>query len=302
MDALRRIGTALAVMWLALTLAFVVLRGVPGDTVDATLARNGATAAERAAEREALGLNDPLWQQYARYVRGLVRGDWGCSLINGQPVGDILTQNLGATLTLTLAALLIAVPGGVLLGVMAAIAPWPVLRLLAEGAISLALATPIYWTATLAIYLLTIEWPVLPGLGATGPRAVVLPALVLGFHTAGSIAPVAASHVRAAQRQDFVRTAHAKGLPPADVLDHVLRVGLLPVIAVIGLQLGFLLSGTVITEAIFLRRGLGRVLLDAITNRDYPVVQGVVLLAALGYSMANALADLLTRQLDPRLT
>lgn len=298
----RRLGTALVVAWLALTLAFVVLRWLPGgDAIDATLTRSGVPLAEVEARREKLGLNDPIPRQYADYVAGVARGDWGDSLVSGQSVSSLIVQNAGPTLVLAASALLVAAALGVSLGVTAGAAPWPPLRNGALVVASLALSTPVYWTATLAIYFFTVEFHLLPGVSGSSPRHLILPACVLGFHTAGSIAQMTHSAVREAAAADFVRTARAKGLPEWDVLDHILRVGLLPVIAVIALQLGFLLSGTVVTEIIFVRPGLGRVLLNAIDLRDYPVIQGLVTLSALVYSLIGALADIIYRLLDPRL-
>jgi ABC-type dipeptide/oligopeptide/nickel transport system permease component len=255
-----------------------------------------------AARRSALGLDDPIWRQYLAYLVGILRGRWGESLVSGQPVGTVIGQNLGPTAALASGALLVAVTLGMSLGVLAGVVRWRFLRYPAEAVASLALSTPVYWTATLAIYLFTTALGVLPGVGGEGVRYLILPACVLGFHTAGSIAQVTANSIRDAAHQDFVRTARAKGLPEWDVLDHVLRVGLLPVIAVVALQLGFLLGGTVITETIFVRPGLGRILLSAISNRDYPVIQGVVALSALVYSLTNALADVMYRIVDPRVT
>jgi len=297
---LRRFGAALVVAWVAVSLAFVALRWVPGDAVDATMALSGAPAEEIAARRAALGLNDPIWRQYSAYLGGVLHSDWGESLVSGQPVREKIAQNLGPTAALAASALLVAVTLGVALGVLAGIGRSGV-RYAAEAVASLALSTPIYWTATLAIYFFTIVLGVLPGVGGEGVRYLILPACVLGFHAAGSIAQVTANSIREASVQDFVRTARAKGLPELDVLDHVLRVGLLPVIAVVALQLGFLLGGTVITETIFVRRGIGRVLLAAIEDRDYPVIQGVVVLSALAYSLINALADVLYGIADPRV-
>ncbi len=297
----QRIGAALVVAWLAVSLAFVALRLAPGDALEATMARGGVDASAIAAERSRLGLDDPLWQQYASYLGGVARGDLGESLVSQQPVAEMIAQNAGPTVALALGALLVAVALGVGLGVVAPAAPWLAVRTVAEAVIALMLSTPAYWTATLAIYLLTVAVPVFPGVGGAGPGAVILPVLVLGFHTAGGIARVTAESVRAAGGQDFVRTARAKGLPELDVLDHALRVALLPVVAVIALQLGFLLGGTVITETIFVRRGLGRVLLLAVDNRDYPVIQGLVMLSALVYTALNAAADVIYRVVDPRV-
>lgn len=297
----QRIGAGLVVAWLAVSLAFVALRLAPGDALDATMARGGVDKAAIQAERERLGLNDPLWEQYVEYLGGLARGDLGESLVSQQPVADMIAQNAGPTLALALGALLVAVALGVGLGVIAPAAPWLVARSGAEAIIALMLSTPAYWTATLAIYGLTVAVPVFPGVGGAGPGAVILPVLVLGFHTAGGIARVTTESVRAEIGQDFIRTARAKGLPEPDVLDHALRVALLPVVAVIALQLGFLLGGTVITETIFVRRGLGRVLLLAVDNRDYPVIQGLVALSALVYTGLNAVADVIYRAVDPRV-
>ncbi len=298
---LERVGAALVVAWIALSAAFVVLRALPGDAVDATLARAGASPAEVAVQRQALGLADPLWRQYVAYLGGAVRGNLGESLVTGQPVVQMIGQNLGPTAALAGSALLVGVTLGITLGLVAGLAPRRIPAWLAEGAVALALSMPVYWTATLAIYTFTVVLAVLPGVGGSGPRHVILPAAVLGFHTAGSIAQVTARSIRRTAAQDFVRTARAKGLGEADVADHVLRVGLLPVIAVIALQLGFLLGGTVITESIFVRRGLGRLLLTAIDNRDFPVIQGIVTLTALTYSLIHALADVLYALADPRV-
>jgi ABC-type dipeptide/oligopeptide/nickel transport system permease component len=298
---LRRLGAALVVAWLAMTLAFIALRWVPGDALDETMALSGAPDEDIALRREALGLNDPIWRQYLAYLLDLVRGDMGESLVSGQRVGPTIRQNLGPTVTLASGALLVGATLGITLGIAAGAFPWRAGRFAAEAAASLALSTPVFWTATLAIYVFTTLLGILPGVGGEGIRYLILPACVLGFHTAGSIAQVTASSIREAAGQDFVRTARAKGLPEPDVLDHILRVGLLPVVAVVALQFGFLLGGTVITETIFVRRGLGRVMLAAIQHRDYPVIQGLVVLAALVYSLINALADILYGLVDPRV-
>jgi peptide/nickel transport system permease protein len=274
---------------------------VPGDAVDATLARTGATRDEIAARRVALGLNDPIPAQYVDYLGGVLRGDLGESLVSQQPVLEMIGQNLGPTAALASSALLVAVTLGLVLGATAGLAGWRLARWGAETLAALSLSTPAYWTATLAIYLFTVVFTLLPGVGGRGPRTLILPALVLGFHTAGSIAQVTANSLRGTADEDFVRTARAKGLPELDVLDHILRVGLLPVAAVVALQLGFLLGGTVITETIFVRRGLGRVLITAVNQRDYPVIQGLVVLSALVYSAVNTLADMLYRVIDPRV-
>ncbi len=296
----RRIGAAVLSAWLVLTLAFFALRWLPGDALDATMARAGWSAEAIAARRAELGLDAPPARQYVAYLGGVLRGDWGRSLISGQAVSEKIAQNARPTVTLALSALWVALGLGVTWGVLA-VMPWRVARYGAETLAALALATPVYWTATLAIYLFAVLLGWLPGTGGDGVRALILPALVLGFHAAGGIAEVTARSLREAWAEDFVRTARAKGLPAWDVLDHVLRVALLPLIAVAAVQLSFLLGGTVITETIFVRQGLGRVFLDAITDRDYPMVQGLVVLAALSVNGVHTLADVLYALVDPRV-
>ncbi len=165
---MKRIGEALLVIWLAVSLAFVALRLAPGDAVDATLARGGVPQAEIDARRGELGLNDPIWKQYITYWAGLARADLGESLITGRPVSAMIGENLGPTVALAISALMVAVVLGLLLGLLAGLSPWRLLRWGAEGIASLALSTPVYWTATLAIYFFTIVLGCCRGSGAGG--------------------------------------------------------------------------------------------------------------------------------------
>ena len=232
--------------------------------------------------------------QYGRYLTGLVRGDLGVSLLDGRPVTEIVAQQFLPTLTLALCALAVAAVVGIGLGVVAALdVPFAfVARLLLD----LALSMPLYWTGTLAIYVFAVQ---LNWFSATG---LLLPAVVLGFHTAGAIGQVVRAGVQETLALDFVRTARAKGLPERRILiRHVLRAGLLPAVTVIALQAGFLLGGVVITESLFIRPGIGRVLLNATLRQDYPVVQGIVVLSAVVYILLNTAADFSYRLLDPRV-
>lgn len=303
MSVLRRLGSALIVIWLAVTLAFVALRVLPGDALSAELLQSGASAADIDQRRAQSGLVDSLPVQYLRYLTDLLRGDLGASLLSGQPVTDLIARQLPPTLTLAASALLIAVILGLLLGVGSALDVGWGLSAAANLLINLALATPIYWTGTLAIFLFAVLLNLLPAGGSGGLDALLLPAGLLGYHTAGSIAQVTAAGVRETRIAEFVRVARAKGLRSRIVVwRHILRVSLLPVVTVIALQAGFLLSGAVITESLFVRPGVGRLLLDSTLRQDYPVVQGIVILAAVTYVIVNTLADGLQRVLDPRLT
>ncbi len=289
---MRRIASITASLWLAVTLAFFALRMLPGDAVQVQLQESGASAETIAQRRGALGLDQPVLAQYGRYLVGLLRGDLGVSLLDGQPVAEIIGQQFAPTLALATCALLVAAALGITLGTLAALDRFALARLLLD----LSLSVPLYWTGTLAIYLFSVRLDWLP---ATG---LFLPVAVLGFHTAGAVGQVVRADVRETLALDFVRTARAKGLREARVIvRHVLRAALLPVITVIALQAGFLLGGVVITESLFVRPGIGRVLLNATLRQDYPVVQGIVVLGALVYTLLNAAADLCTHLVDPRV-
>ncbi|NWF71341.1 MAG: ABC transporter permease [Chloroflexi bacterium] len=289
---LRQIASTLFVFWLAATLAFLLLRALPGDAIAAQLLNSGAGADVIAARRAQLGLNDALPLQYVRFIVGMLRGDLGASLLNGEPVLDVIVQRLPPTLALTLGALLVATLLGLALGMWGGL-PLPGAAL-ARALIALALSTPIYWTGTLVIYAASAFALNTPG--------ALLPVWVLGCHAAAAIGRVLYTQVRVVLSADFVRTARAKGLPESLIyVRHVLRVALLPVISVIALQTGVLLTGTVITESLFVRPGIGRLLVERTLDQDYPVVQGIVILAAAAYTLVNVIADTVQRALDPRI-
>lgn len=297
----RLISTGLSI-WLAVSLAFIALRVLPGNALDERLAQSSAPEAAISARRAALGLDDPLLTQYALYWSRAASGDLGVSLLNGLPVTEIIDQGFSYTLQLSISALLVAVSLGVGLGLCAAQRLGWGLSTLAQALINLALGTPVYVTAMLLIYIFTLTLDWLPSSGADSAAHLILPVAALGFHSAGGIAQVVQTAVHETLHADFVRFARGKGLRERIILRrHVLRVGLLPLITVVALQAGFLLSGTVITESIFARPGIGRIALNATLQRDYPVVQGVVALAAAVYAGLNLLADVLYRLADPRL-
>jgi peptide/nickel transport system permease protein len=296
-----RIASMLVVVWLAATTVFFALRVLPGDAIEARLAWNGASAEAIQQRRIEMGLNEPILLQYGRFLANMVRGNLGVSLIDGQPVTNLILQRFGPTLVLASTSLLVATLLGLVLGTLAVLQVGQGVSTAARFTINLAISTPIYWTGTLALYAFTGLSDLLPAQTAT-VILLILPIFVLGFHTSGAIAKVAQANLRVTLSADFVRTARAKGLPESQiVLRHVLRVGLLPTLTVIALQGGFLLGGTVITESLFFRPGIGRLLLDRTLLQDYPVVQGIVILAALTYIMLNTTTELLYLLLDPRV-
>lgn len=295
------IRTLLSV-WIAITLSFVALRVLPGDALDARLTQSGASAEAIALRREMLGIGKPVLEQYLDYWRGLLSGDLGVSLLNGLPVVEILGRGLAATFQLAFSALGMAIVIGFSLGYSAEQRTYRWLRALVRWAIDVALSVPIYVTALIAIYIFALTLDLLPSGGAGSAAHLMLPMTVLGFHGAGGIAQSVRMSLLEYREAPFVRTAIAKGLPQGLILRrHILRVGLIPIITVIGLQLGFLLSGTVITESVFSRPGIGTVLLSATLDQDYPVVQGGVLVVVVCYILINNLANLLYHAADPRL-
>lgn len=296
------IGMA-GVVWLAMTLSFFLLRVLPGDAITSEMMQGGANAEEIAAQRALFGLDAPLFTQYLRFLAGTLTGDLGYSLTSRESVSLILARNAWPTLSLGLSALGLASLFGVGLGLLSSLQlPFKLAQLL-RFIIHLSLSLPVYWTGTLAIFVFTVLLGWLPAGGDGTLNQLLLPAAILGFHTAGAIARVTQVNIQQLMGASFVRTARAKGLPERVILwRHIFRAGLSPIIAVIALQAGFLLSGTVIIESLFVRSGLGRVLLKATLEQDYPVVQGVVILSALTYAGLNLLADAVSAWLDPRVS
>ncbi len=302
MNLLRLLVSTLLIIWLAATLSFLLLRVIPGDAVETQLIESGASERTIADRRAAAGLDQPLISQYAQFMGGLLRGDLGVSLLDGRQVNAIIGEQLTPTLELAGSALVIALAVGLSLGCLAGLDVGWGISTLCQMLIGLGLSVPIYWTGTIAIFIFTAQFNLLPSGGAGRLASLVLPAAILGFHTAGAIGQVVQAGVRETRSAEFVRTARAKGLDERRIaLRHILRAGLLPVITVVAIQMGFLLSGVVITEALFNRPGIGRVLLDATLRQNYPVVQGVVVWSALVYAVMNGLADALYHVADPRL-
>ena len=298
---LRSFIALVPVLWLAVTVAFFLLRLLPGDAVDAQLAQGGASQERIAQVRQQMGLDDPIPTQYRRYLTSMLRGDLGYSFVNAQPVAEVIAARLIPTLVLAVSAIVLALLLGVSMGIIASFENG-LFASFANLLTILSISTPIYWTGTLAILAFAVQLDWLPASGSGGWPHLVLPVAVLGFHTMGEIARVVRVNLVETRSALFIRTAHSKGLRPRTILwRHMLRVVWIPVITVTALQAGFLFSGTVITEMLFVRPGIGTLLLDSTIDQDYPVVQGIVVLSALGYVVVNASADTLHGLLDPRL-
>jgi ABC-type dipeptide/oligopeptide/nickel transport system permease component len=303
---LRRLFITLPVLWAVATVTFFAVHLAPGDPATAQLAQSGASAEAIAQRREALGLDDPLPVQYARYLGDLLQGDLGRSWHSNQPVGRILGQALASTARLAAAAIAIALFIGPLLGLLAALARrseryvWLDTLCMSLALSGLSIPVALSGLVAILIFSLTLDW--LPATGQGSLRHLLLPALVLGWASAGSLARLSRDRLLDVLDRPYIMAARARGIPRARLFWwHVARVALPDVLTMLALQIGFLLGGTVITESVFARSGLGRVALDAVLLQDLPVVQGIVLLAALTYALANLGADVAQLWLDPRL-
>jgi peptide/nickel transport system permease protein len=296
-----RIGSALIVVVGVCTLVFLLIHLVPGDPVEAMLGES-ARPADRAALRASLGLDRPLGEQYLEYLGRLVRLDLGESFQERRPVRQILAERLPATLELAAAALALALAIALPLGVTAASHRGGALDSGAMGLSLLGVSIPNFWLGPLLIMVFSLWLGWTPVSGREGPASLVLPAVTLGTGLAAVLARMVRSSVLEVLGEDYVRTARAKGLSEGAVLwGHALRNAWLPVLTLIGLQLGGLLGGAVITETVFAWPGVGSLLVEAIQGRDYPVVQACVLLISLAYVAVNTLTDLAYTWIDPRI-
>jgi peptide/nickel transport system permease protein len=298
---ISRLTTALIVVFGVITLVFLLIHLVPGDPVEVMLGEN-AQAADKQALRAALGLDQPLWQQWTHYLGQLARGDLGESLSARKPISTILAQRLPATLELALAGLLVAIVIALPLGSIAALrkdTPWD------HGAMGFSLlgvSVPNFAMGPLLILIFAVWLQWLPVSGREASLSLVLPALTLGTALAAILARMIRSALLEVLNEDYIRTARAKGLrESAVVLKHALRNAALPVITILGLQLGTLLGGAVITETVFAWPGIGQLMVEAIQSRDYPLVQACILIISLAYVSVNTLTDILYAWLDPRI-
>mgnify|MGYP005848137207 CR=1 FL=1 len=297
----RLVGVMLA-LWAAITLAFLTIHIVPGNPAEAALSQSTASEDVLERRREALGLDLPLPVQYAHYLRNLLRGDLGVSWSGGEPVGLMIAQQLPPTISLAWAGLTVAVVTGFALGLGAALGQERWLGEASRSITGVLLAVPVMFSGTLAAWVFAILLGWLPATGQGSPGHLILPALVVGLNGAGGISRTVEAGVSEAMRQPFMPAAYAKGLARWQaVTRHALRVGLIPTLDIVALQFGFLLGGTVVTESVFARQGVGRLLLTAVLDKDLPVVQGVIILSAIAYSLLNLAADVAKTWLDPRI-
>ncbi|MCF7984609.1 MAG: ABC transporter permease [Thiohalocapsa sp.] len=296
-----RIGAAAVVVLGVCTLVFALIHLIPGDPVEAMLG-DTARPADRDALREALGLNLSLGEQYRRYMAGLLRLDLGHSFLDGRPVSAILAERLPATAQLAGAALLLALLLALPLGMLAALRRGGPLDSGAMAFSLIGISIPNFWLGPLLILVFSLWLGWTPVSGNESAFGLVLPALTLGTAMAAILARMVRASVLEVLAEDYVRTARAKGVSELRILwRHAMRNAWLPVLTLIGLQLGGLLGGAVITETVFAWPGVGSLLVESIQARDFPVVQGCVLLISLIYVAVNTLTDLAYAWVDPRV-
>jgi peptide/nickel transport system permease protein len=321
---IRRIGHMLGVLTAVLIIVSALLRLIPGDPVDVIMAGNpGITEDDKQALRTQLGLNDPLPVQIGRYAADLARGDFGESLRFRTPVRPLITQKLPPTIELTVFAMLVAVLIAVPLGLVTALYRDRPADYIGSILAVLGISIPGFLLGVLLILLFSVQWRLLPASGYGGSvtsavwalvtdgnaaplekslRYLVLPGVTLGVAVSAYNARIIRSTMVEVLRQDYVRYAQAKGMPNRIVfLRHAFRNALIPVVTILGLQIGYLLSGAFVIENVFAWPGIGRFSVQALGWRDYPVVQGVVLITAVIFLSINLLVDLLYVAIDPRI-
>lgn len=293
----------LAGVWLGvLTLTFAIRPLAPGDPIDVLLFGQPSSPEVVANLRAAFGLDRPLPSQYFAYLAGVARGDLGTSFTTRRPVTAEIGERFVNTLLLTASSMALALVLGVALGALSALTRGSLLDAGLMIVSLVGLALPSFWLGLLLIegFAVRLHW--LPVAGSGDAAHLMLPALTLALVEAAVLARIARASLLEALSQEYIRTAHAKGLPPRVIIvRHALRNALLPILTVVGLQFGGLLGGALIVENIFAWPGLGQLAARAITQRDYPVIQGIVLLVATSYVLVNAIVDLLYAMIDPRV-
>lgn len=285
----------------ALTLVFVIFRLVPGDPAR-LMAGDAATEASIAQLREEMGLNDPILTQYARYLADLVQGDLGRSRVYQQSVVEPILDRLPNTILLAAVAMTIALLVGVTIGIVSALRAhsWidHLSMLSAVGGVSL----PSFWLGLMLIMLFSVQLGWLPVAGFSTKWGIVLPAVTLAANQMAVLARMTRSTMIGVMHQDYIRTARAKGLSQrAVVTTHGLRNAMIPTMTVAGVQLGYLLGGSLVVETVFAWPGLGRLLMDSIQQRDYPMIQAIVLVYAVLMLSVNLIVDVLFAVVDPRV-
>jgi peptide/nickel transport system permease protein len=297
----QRLFAALITIWVATIAVTILIHLVPGDPVRIMYAGFQTTEEQIEAIRVRLGLDQPVWKQYLMYVGRVLQGDLGHSIVGNQPVLDTLLQRFPATLVLTLSSLVVAVVLGGTLGFFAAYRRGTVWDFAAMTVAIVGVSMPHFWLGLILLFVFSLSLGWIP-VGGGDWRSLILPALTLGLANAAVLARLTRSAMIDIFDQDFVRTAQAKGLPQTVVLyRHALRSGMVPVVSMLGLQFAYLMGGAIVVENVFAWNGVGRLAIQAVFARDYPLIQGFILFFAAVVALASVVIDVLYAFLDPRI-
>lgn len=289
------------VMLGVIIIVFTLLYITPGDPVD-TLLGDDATPEMAAQLREELGLNGGYFERLGRYVTGLLHGDLGVDYATKEPVMDRIIQTFPNSLKLAGCSVVLAVVIGLTLGIVSAVKQYSIFDNVAMALAMVGNAMPNFWQGLLLMLLFALQWKLLPASGIGGWEYMILPAVTIGTSSAAAIARMTRSSMLEVIRQDYIVTAESKGQTELKIIVfHALKNALIPVITTVGIQFGNLLGGAVLTESIFAIPGVGKMMVDAIKARNYPVVQGGVLMVALTFSLVNLAVDILYAFVDPRI-
>jgi peptide/nickel transport system permease protein/oligopeptide transport system permease protein len=297
----KRLLLTLPVLFGVSFVVFAMVRLIPGDPAE-IMAGQAATKELVEGIRRDLGLDRPILVQYVDFLLNLLEGDLGHSIRSRIPVTVELAVRVPNTVILALSGIAVATLVGVPAGIVSAVKPYSVIDTLVMLVALAGLSMPVFWSGLMLILVFAVVLGWLPAVGTGTPAHVVLPAVTVGMTSAAIIARMTRSSMLEVLRSDYVRTARAKGLSEGLVINrHALRNALIPVVTVIGLQMGTLLSGAVLTESVFAWPGVGRLIVEGILARDYPLVQGAVLVVALSFVLVNLLVDVLYAAVDPRI-
>lgn len=281
---------------------FLMLYLTPGDPVTIMLQGSNATPQQVTELRHQLGLDQPVYVRYLKYVGNALHGDLGRSYQSRQPVLKAIMQQLPATLQLTFAALFVAVAIGLIFGTIAAIRRDTWVDTISMNISLFGVSIPNFWLGMLLILLFSLHFKIFPAIGTGGIKHLVLPAIALGWGYAAIIARLVRHSLIEVMENEYIKTARAKGLAERTVIRrHALKNALIPVVTIVGLQFGHMLANAVIIESLFARQGIGRMIVSGILAKDFPLVQGLVLFAAAAYVIANLLVDVSYAFLDPRI-
>lgn len=299
--AVKRILQTIPMLLVLSLIVFLMVRMIPGDPVDIMLGFDVAKDTKE-FERERLGLNDPLYEQYFRFVINALKGDLGTSIFTGKPVVEELANRFPKTIILAVGGTLVGSIFGIILGIIAAVKRNKAADNIIMVASLITVSTPSFFLALILMLIFCLKLMWLPSIGMDTWKGAILPIVTLGATAIGSIARTTRSAMLDVIHQDYIRTSRSRGVPERVVIySHAFKNALIPILTAVGLRFGGLLAGATLVETVFSIPGVGRFVVDAVGNRDYPAVQGSVLVLAVTFVLVNTVVDLLYAAVDPRV-